>query len=813
MSDPSGPARFVHTDEFDDALARLHHGENLFLTGRAGTGKSTLIRRFMAGTQRNVVVVAPTGIAALNVGGYTIHRLFSFPSSMNPQVVRGNGYYPGRFAATLKELQTLIIDEASMVRADLFDCLAIALQRFGPKPGEPFGGVQMVLVGDLYQLPPVVADGEREYFETTYSSPYFFAAQNYRGEEFPTVELTRVFRQVGDSRLVEILNAVRDGSLLQEARQELNTRTDREFTPPLQEFWLTLTTTNRMATSRNRAMLEQLTEPEVSHFAEVTGDLDGFDRPTDDHLRFKVGAQVMMLTNDPWDRWVNGTIAKVVDHYRESGQQVVVVELPDHTHAEVHPTTWEITRPTVHDGVLHHDLTGTYTQLPFRLAWAVTIHKSQGQTLDRVVVDLTGGTFADGQLYVALSRCTSMDGLVLRRNVLAKDLKVDQRVRRFLSAERAHADPGQNHVTLGNVYLGMCTVGDAGQRWRPRPVDIALVTDDGVELTTLVNPTRDMGQARTEYGITAGDVQLAPLLTEAWAALEPYLAGRTPVGPMIDRDLGWVDYELKRMGYVVTMPLGYDLPLTGAAAAQRRALNAPTALERVRAIRDIAHSVGQTENRAEVFAEPAGQPGYLLPRTVPEDRTGVSSPAPGERRPSVRFLVATGAAGPARGSSSLTDTLAPMLTEASWRSRLDVTAQSVIRALEAQTGAVMLEDSYDAAAPPTIDVVLQPGTRVCFTGEAEDARGRYLERHDMEHLAADKGLVPVPNVTKTRCDVLISAEAGSQSRKAQNAAKFGKPVFTAREFLAWYDGEAPTATTVQQPPSVVVEPLVPGSEI
>ncbi|NKE10733.1 MULTISPECIES: AAA family ATPase [Kocuria] len=784
------PESFVHTDEFDDALARLHHGENLFLTGKAGTGKSTLIRRFLASTQRNVVVVAPTGIAALNVGGYTIHRLFGFPSAMSPELVRGNGYYPGRFAATLKELHTLIVDEASMVRADLFDCLAVALQRFGPQPGEPFGGVQMVLVGDLYQLPPVVADGERAYFETTYTSPYFFAAHKFNRERFATVELTRVFRQVGDNRLVEILNAVREGSLLQEARQELNTRTDREFVPPLHEFWLTLTTTNRMATSRNRSMLEQLSEPEVSHFAQVTGDVDGFEKPTDDHLRFKVGAQIMMLTNDPWDRWVNGTIAKIVDQYRESGEQVVVVELPDGMQAEVHPHQWEVTRPTVHNGVLSHDLVGTYTQLPFRLAWAVTIHKSQGQTLDRVVVDLTGGTFADGQLYVALSRCTSMDGLVLRRDVLAKDLKVDQRVRRFLATERA-----ESSQTLGNVYIGMCTVGDVGQRWRPRPAEIAVITDDGVELTTLVNPTRDMGQARHDFGITAGDVQLAPLLTEAWAALEPYLAGRTPVGPNIDRDLGWLDHELKRMGYVVTMPLGRDLHVDGADLEQRQRLYAPTALERARAIRDIARGAEPHHRSADTFSTPAGRPGYVLPR---HPNSGAHGP--------VRFLVTPGDRGETAESA-----LAAMLTQAAQRSRLDPTAQAVVQVVEEQTGITVLDSTYHDTPQHTIDSVLQPGTRVCFTGTAQDSEGRVLERYDMEILAVSAGLAPVANVTKTRCDVLISAEAGSQSRKAQNAAKFGKPVFTAVEFLAWVNGETanPATTTTQDPPAVVVEPLLP----
>lgn len=388
---PGGSSRLVLTEEFQEALSRLERGDNLFLTGKAGTGKSTLVRQFLAGTDRNVVVAAPTGIAALNVEGYTIHRLFSFRQGTTVEQVRDGDYYPARFAKTLKTLDTLIIDEASMVRADLFDCLVIALERFGPRPGTRFGGVQLVLVGDLYQLPPVVTDGEREYFSTRYDSPYFFSADRYDAGGFPLVELTTVFRQVGDTRLVEILNAVREGALLEEARAELNARTDPSFRPPLHQFWLTLTTTNRMATARNREMLEQIDEPATRHPAQTTGDLDGFDVPAEKDLVFKTGAQVMMLTNDPQDRWVNGTIARITGHRIEDEEQVITVEFPGGVRVEVGPHTWEVTRPVVEAGALRHEVVGTYTQLPLRLAWAITIHKSQGQTLERVVVDLSGG--------------------------------------------------------------------------------------------------------------------------------------------------------------------------------------------------------------------------------------------------------------------------------------------------------------------------------------------------------------------------------------------------------------------------------------
>src|SRR5690625_2322529 len=205
----AGSHAFELTEEFQHALTLLDQGRNLFLTGRAGTGKSTLIRYFLDHTQRNVVVAAPTGIAALNVNGYTIHRLFSFRSETTLDDVASSRYFPGRFANSLRNLHTLIIDEASMVRADLFDMIELALRRFGPNPGQLFGGVQLVLVGDLFQLPPVVTDGEQEMFSTHYDTPYFFSARAFTQEAFPTVHLSRVFRQQGDTQLVDILNAVR----------------------------------------------------------------------------------------------------------------------------------------------------------------------------------------------------------------------------------------------------------------------------------------------------------------------------------------------------------------------------------------------------------------------------------------------------------------------------------------------------------------------------------------------------------------------------------------------------------------------------
>lgn len=764
------PGETVLTPEFIEALTHLDRGENLFLTGEAGTGKSTLIRTFLAQSERRALVVAPTGIAALNVEGYTIHRLFSFGKDTTVQHVQSKDYYPRRFAQALKELDILIIDEASMVRADLFDCIAVALERFGPDPTAPFGGVQIVLVGDLFQLPPVVVESENEYFATTYESPYFFSSQHYEPEHFPAVQLTRVFRQVGDSNFLGLLNQVRQGSMLDSARAELNMRVRQAFSPPLDEFWLTLTTTNRTADKRNSETLAKLPGVSENYIALVRGEFDGFDKPAEDIISFKTGAQIMMLTNDPADRWVNGTIGRISDHTFVEGRPLITVELADGEQVEVGPHTWDVTRPVADGGNLRHEVIGTFTQLPFKLAWAITIHKSQGQTLQRVVVDLTGGAFAYGQLYVALSRCTSLEGLVLTKPVSARDLQVDQRIRRFLNSRATDT------TARRNVYLGVCVVGEEGRMWRPRPVEIALVTDEGHEISTLLNPGRDLGSARTDFAISATDIRLAPTLTQAWSAFGPYLAGRTPVGIDIDRMLSYLDYELKRHNYVVSMPIGIDL-----ASPQTRFHNGSlpqTALERARMARELFWQGGALQDSADAFFECEPLPGYLLPREL-----------------DAGTFVVGGIAGE---GSSLEQDLVHALRELSEQGGLDPSAQSLLRGVETATGQEILPLLEDRAGPATIDEVLVQGAVVCFTGTAFDAFGCLMEREELEEKARDKGLRVEGSVTKSRLTALIVAENGSQSNKAKSAQRFNKPIFTAQEFQAWLSGHAPVIASGPQ---------------
>jgi len=423
------------SDDFNYALERMDSGDHLFITGRAGTGKSTLLQIFRKATTRNVVVLAPTGVAALNVGGQTIHSLFGFP----PRLIQPENVKPNRrYAKLFEHLEVIIIDEISMVRADVMDAIDLGL-RLNRRSTEPFGGVQVILFGDLYQLPPIVASQEeKHYFRQRYSSAYFFAADCFDMIDLEMIELRQVYRQ--DSRhFLRLLEAIRNATVDYDELESLNERHIPDFQPEEGENYLTLAARNATVNSLNATRLARLDVPEILYFAKVKGRFPENLFPVDAALKIKVGAQVMTVRNDNEKKYVNGTIGTVEECKPES-VVILVSEDGKPRRIEVGYEEWDVIRYTTtgeeEQVKIGTESIGTYKQIPVRLAWAVTIHKSQGKTFDKIIVDLGRGAFEHGQTYVALSRCRTLGGIVLRNPLTPRDVMVDPAVVEFYEGMR-----------------------------------------------------------------------------------------------------------------------------------------------------------------------------------------------------------------------------------------------------------------------------------------------------------------------------------------------------------------------------------------
>ena len=423
-------------------------GVNLFLTGKAGTGKTTFLRNLSATTGKRHVILAPTGVAAINAGGSTLHSFFQL--SFGP-FIPGVGYsskeesihrMSSRKKRLIRTLDLLIIDEISMVRPDVLDAVDETLRRLRHS-SRPFGGVQLLLIGDLRQLAPVVNDQEWELLGDHYPSPYFFESHALKKAGFMMLELTKVFRQ-SDPVFLDILNKIRDNIADAETLRLLNSRADREIFPAKEEGVIRLTSHNYRANAINEKRLAELSESPIIYEARVTGNFPETSYPADTRLELKVGAQVMFVKNDPSGShlYYNGLIGEVAE-LAEAYVVVIPISQPS-APIKVERVDWENTRYALNEeGNIVEITEGTFSQIPLRLAWAITIHKSQGLTFDKAIVD-AAHSFAPGQTYVALSRCRSLDGLYLDSPLSASSIFTDSNVNTFINCHpRMKGDSGE----------------------------------------------------------------------------------------------------------------------------------------------------------------------------------------------------------------------------------------------------------------------------------------------------------------------------------------------------------------------------------
>jgi len=415
--------------DFQYALDLIEKTEkSLFVTGRAGTGKSTLLQLFRNTTRKKIVVLAPTGIAALNVGGQTIHSFFGFP----PHPIPHSDIKKRRNRRLYKNLGVLVIDEISMVRADLLDQIDYFLRINRDNVLEPFGGVQVVFFGDLFQLPPVVSShAEKHLFNSYYESPYFFSAKVFEEFSLEMLELRKVYRQ--DARhFVRLLEAIRLNAVDRYDLMDLNERHFPEFAT--EDFYITLSARNAKVDLINQLELESIELPEKTFQANITGKFDPRLYPTEAALQLKLSSQVMFVKNDPERQFANGTIGKVVKLEDDAITVMVEERNAAPKYIDVKPLTWEILKykaDKTNPDKIETEIIGTFTQYPLKLAWAITIHKSQGKTFDRVIIDLGKGAFEHGQTYVALSRCRTLEGIILKKPVRRQDIITDPRVVEF----------------------------------------------------------------------------------------------------------------------------------------------------------------------------------------------------------------------------------------------------------------------------------------------------------------------------------------------------------------------------------------------
>lgn len=449
----------IDNEEFQNVWKLINYSNrSIFMTGKAGTGKSTFLRYICEHTRKKYVVLAPTGIAAVNAGGMTMHSFFKLPfkpllpddPDFATSRLRDRMKYSRSFIKLLKELELIIIDEISMVRADLIDFIDRLLRVYCHNMRQPFAGKQLLFVGDLYQLEPVVTNDMKEVLKRHYSAPFFFNANAFREIDMVAIELRKVYRQ-NDPQFIAMLDRIRTGQPLRDDIETLNARVNTNAGVNEDEMTMTLATKREMVNYINEEHLNKLKTPEVTYIGKISGKFPDNDLPTPLELTLKVDAQVVFIKNDRDRRWVNGTIGKIVSCSENS----IEVQVESGSKYTVEREVWSNIKYEYDEEtkrVIEKEI-GSYIQFPLRLAWALTVHKSQGLTFTNVIIDIGQGAFSAGQTYVALSRCRSLEGMTLKSTVNERDIYVNPSVVKF---SKNYNNQHSINIALADAHADDC---------------------------------------------------------------------------------------------------------------------------------------------------------------------------------------------------------------------------------------------------------------------------------------------------------------------------------------------------------------------